>query len=541
MGVRRRFLLSAFITATVVACTVGSYSPLPEENQPPAGPGGGNGNNGGTDAGGVSGDLPCAVADLLVAHCTQCHGSVPANGAPSSLNSLAALRAPSVSQPSKSNGQVALERMSSSTARMPPAPNGQVSSTELSDFAAWVSAGMAAGTCGAPGPDGGGGLPPDAGGGLSQLPCDIADMLGTYCTLCHGTPPRNGAPVSLDSLPELRAPSLSVPSESNGQLAVTRMGSSTAPMPPAPYGRVPAATQNLFAAWVSGGMGGGTCTVPDAGSGPPVGGTDGGRPDAGGGGPPSDAGVSGDLPCNVAGVLVGHCTLCHGSPPSNGAPMSLNSLGAMHAPSPSQPSKTNGQRSVERMADTVAPMPPPPNPAVPGSEQSIVADWVSAGMPAGSCGAPSPDGGVDAGPDPIFGGPPTCTSGTYWRGGEGSSLMHPGLACISCHSRGEGPRFAIAGTIYPTGHEYDDCNGTAASGAVVQITDNAGVTRSFTANSAGNFYGSASGGWPTFPIRARVTFQGRTRSMSGAVPSGDCNSCHTLNGANGAPGRVALP
>jgi hypothetical protein len=220
--------------------------------------------------------------------------------------------------------------------------------------------------------------------------------------------------------------------------------------------------------------------------------------------------------------------------------MSLNSLSAMHGPSPSQPSKTNGQRSVERMADTVSPMPPAPNPAVSGAEQSIVANWVSAGMPAGSCGAPGPDGGVDAGPDPIFGGPPTCTSGTYYQGGSGS-LMHPGVACIACHSRGEGPRFAIAGTIYPTGHEYDDCNGTAAAGAVVQVTDSAGVTRSFTANSAGNFSGSASTGWPVFPIHARVTFQGRTRSMSGAVPSGDCNSCHTLNGANGAPGRIALP
>ncbi len=38
--------------------------------------------------------------------------------------------------------------------------------------------------------------------------------------------------------------------------------------------------------------------------------------------------------------------------------------------------------------------------------------------------------------------------------------MHPGVACIACHvtTGGEAPNFAIAGTAYPTGHEYDDCS-----------------------------------------------------------------------------------
>jgi len=119
--------------------------------------------------------------------------------------------------------------------------------------------------------------------------------------------------------------------------------------------------------------------------------------------------------------------------------------------------------------------------------------------------------------------------------------MRPGEACIACHSRGEGPGFAIAGTAYPTGHEYDDCNGTAAQGAVVSVTDSRNVTRTFNVNSAGNFSGSASGGWPVFPIRAQISLGGKTRAMSGAVSSGDCNACHTLQGASGAPGRVALP
>ena len=43
------------------------------------------------------------------------------------------------------------------------------------------------------------------------------------------------------------------------------------------------------------------------------------------------------------------------------------------------------------------------------------------------------------------------------------------------------------------------------------------------------------------PIRAQITFGGKTRAMTGAVSSGDCNACHTLNGTSGAPGRIALP
>jgi hypothetical protein len=238
----------------------------------------------------------------------------------------------------------------------------------------------------------------------------------------------------------------------------------------------------------------------------------------------------------VADVLTSSCTSCHGNPPSGGAPMALTTLAQLRAPSPSNASVTTGQACMNRMASTTAPMPPPPAAPVAASKQSAFASWVSAGMPAGACT-------VDAGaPDPVFSGPPTCTSGTYWtRGNSESPEMHPGLACIACHSRGEGPDFAIAGTAYPTGHEYDDCYGSAAQGAVVQITDRNGVTRSFTANRAGNFSGRASGGWPVFPIRAQITLGGETRVMSGAVNSGDCNSCHTLQGASGAPGRVALP
>ena len=43
------------------------------------------------------------------------------------------------------------------------------------------------------------------------------------------------------------------------------------------------------------------------------------------------------------------------------------------------------------------------------------------------------------------------------------------------------------------------------------------------------------------PFRAKVVFAGKERSMGTAQSTGDCNSCHTATGANGAPGRIVLP
>ncbi len=126
---------------------------------------------------------------------------------------------------------------------------------------------------------------------------------------------------------------------------------------------------------------------------------------------PSDAGVAGDLPCDVAGVLTGACTSCHGNPPTGGAPMALTSLAQLRASSPSNPAVTNGQACVQRMASTTSPMPPPPAAPVAAAQQSAFSAWVSAGMQAGTCS-------VDAGtPDPAFAGPPTCTSGRTGRRG----------------------------------------------------------------------------------------------------------------------------
>ncbi|HUJ58624.1 MAG TPA: hypothetical protein VLX92_09030 [Kofleriaceae bacterium] len=163
------------------------------------------------------------------------------------------------------------------------------------------------------------------------------------------------------------------------------------------------------------------------------------------------------------------------------------------------------------------------------------------------CGVDPPLLGGDAGGatgsggnDPL-GAAPTCTSGSYWSGGnDGSTRMHPGEACIACHTARTGgddaPAFTIAGTVYPTGHEPDDCNG--ATGATIVITDANGAMFSLTPNSAGNFTSTKA---VALPIHAKVVVGTTERAMAAAQTSGDCNSCHTQDGANAAPGRITLP
>jgi hypothetical protein len=173
---------------------------------------------------------------------------------------------------------------------------------------------------------------------------------------------------------------------------------------------------------------------------------------------------------------------------------------------------------------------PPQAPSPAAAEIQAFVDWVNGGAPMGSCMPVN---------DPINAAP-TCTSGQSWTGGnDGSSRMHPGVACISCHdSSREAPRFGLAGTVYPTGHEPDDCNAAGVNGAQVIITDANNATTTLTVNSVGNFYLQRT---IALPYHAQLVFNGKTRAMSAAQTSGDCNSCHTQNGANSAPGRITLP
>ena len=327
------------------------------------------------------------------------------------------------------------------------------------------------------------------------------------------------------------------------------------------------ARELVFAAALAAMLGGcdGSITSPGTGGPGTTGGAPGGTQGGAPGGPGTDAGsgggvdggssgtgtdggvvvLSSELPCAAYDVLSAHCWSCHGSTPSGGAPQSLATLAALQAPSPGYPSQSNGARSVVRIQSTTSPMPPAPNASLPAAEVSGFQAWVTAGMAAGSCVVdggvppPAPDAGPPPPPDPL-GAAPTCTSSSYWTSGtQGSSDMEPGRACITCHTQQNGPTFSVAGTVFPSGHEPDDCNGSGAGGAVVTVTDLNGVTATFTASSvSGNFHGSTR---LTFPITAKVTFNGKTRAMGTAVSTGDCNSCHTQSGASSAPGRITLP
>ncbi len=138
--------------------------------------------------------------------------------------------------------------------------------------------------------------------------------------------------------------------------------------------------------------------------------------------------------------------------------------------------------------------------------------------------------------------PEVCSSGATWTHGDiGSALMHPGRACITCHATNfRAPRFTVVGTVYPTAHEPDDCNGVNGFNEDVHILviDANGVVQDLLPNDVGNF---GSGDVTALPITAQITYQGRSRTMTIPANSGDCNSCHTDQGTNAAPGRLMLP
>jgi mono/diheme cytochrome c family protein len=266
--------------------------------------------------------------------------------------------------------------------------------------------------------------------------------------------------------------------------------------------------------------------------------------DAGGGGGGEQ---TSDLPCAVAALLATNCQSCHGATPTMGAPMSLVTHADLAAPSPSKPSITVAASAMTRIAATdYSIMPPSPNAPLSSGDVATFDAWVSSGFPATGCTTGTGgDAGGDAGGTGDDGGSPAvvCTSGVTWtQGDHGSAVMHPGDACISCHSVEDGPTFAAAGTVFPTLHEPDDCDGANLSGlAVIDIIDSNGVETKIPVDTVGNFHAYAEQVTITPPFSAAVVQGSKKRAMTEHQTSGDCNSCHTVEGANGAPGRIMAP
>jgi hypothetical protein len=247
--------------------------------------------------------------------------------------------------------------------------------------------------------------------------------------------------------------------------------------------------------------------------------------------PSSNPTTSTDLPCDVAAVLQATCTSCHSNPPVGGAPMALLSYADLTGKAISDPTKTVAEMCVARMQNTASPM--PPGGGASSADVTTLQNWISAGYPQGTCAA---DGGTTNYNTPLV-----CTSGVTNSSSEIGHEMHPGGACNTCHATtgGEAPQFTIAGTVYPTAHEPNDCFGVGSGAAQVIIMDANGNTQlTISTNASGNFTSTTG---ISKPYRAKIVANGKTREMAATQTDGNCNSCHTVNGANGAPGRIMMP
>jgi cytochrome c553 len=161
--------------------------------------------------------------------------------------------------------------------------------------------------------------------------------------------------------------------------------------------------------------------------------------------------------------------------------------------------------------------------------------WIDAGYPAGTCGDVN-DAGVI-----VF--PTVCTSGTRTIGEDlqDKNTMHPGGACNACHAASgpDRPIFSIAGTVYSTLHEKDDCNAApSVQGSQVVVTGADGRVTTILVNATGNFFLQRA---IALPFKAKVVQNGKEHAMQAPQTVGDCNSCHTEQGSAGSPGRITIP
>ncbi len=260
------------------------------------------------------------------------------------------------------------------------------------------------------------------------------------------------------------------------------------------------------------------------------------------------------LPAAVQAMLTTRCQGCHSA--GGSTPMALDGYDDLLATAASDPSRTVAAVVLERIQSNDAPMPPSRNGVtVPQDQIDAFRMWLEAGTPtleSDACapGKANPDGGRVAIAS-------VCTSGLSWEPGGGNVTpqrhgddddrfgprMNPGRACIDCHNAKEDePILQVGGTVYPTLREPDLCWGAGDSGAQVIVIDANGREWPMPLTDTGNFSWSTDDEQIVFPITAKVvTKDGRERVMNTPQTSGDCNSCHSEQGRNNAPGRIFLP
>jgi hypothetical protein len=261
--------------------------------------------------------------------------------------------------------------------------------------------------------------------------------------------------------------------------------------------------------------------------------------------PPPDAATSG-VPCDVANYLAANCTGCHSDPPVTGALTGLVTYADLTKPAIEDPTKSEIQLSVARMQGNPMPyMPPGAMPAA--SDVTILQNWITAGLPMGSCGS-SADGGSSGGGDGGTVMPPSVFDGQPPFSGHTASGGHnAGRACFSCHTSGCvgggdcGPQLVFGGTLY-------DGSGNPVPGAEVRFVDGNNVGTSVYTSTNGDFWLT---GNSTFAAPAHVGVRNasavqnmftalQSTSQPPAVTGGDCNACHcTGTGCTVAP--IHLP
>ncbi|HEX8790231.1 MAG TPA: carboxypeptidase-like regulatory domain-containing protein [Polyangiaceae bacterium] len=133
-----------------------------------------------------------------------------------------------------------------------PAPSGASSSGASS------SSGSGAGAGSSSGGSSSGGTTADGGtGAASGVPCDVATMLAANCTGCHSDPPAPGALAGLVTYADLKATAQEDPTKNEAQLSLSRMQSSSSPMPPS--GPLPASDVTTLQNWINAGYPMGSC------------------------------------------------------------------------------------------------------------------------------------------------------------------------------------------------------------------------------------------------------------------------------------------
>ena len=100
----------------------------------------------------------------------------------------------------------------------------------------------------------------------------------------------------------------------------------------------------------------------------------------------------------------------------------------------------------------------------------------------------------------------------------GDSSHNSGKNCLGCHS------FKAAGSVYNLAVT------SAYSGAIIKLTTGAGGTgtilATLTSDNSGNFYTSNAISFGTGIYVSVTGTDGTVKTMSSAITSGACNSCH---------------